>query len=108
MTGDIVMGYPGEDTNPPPLTPAEKEHFIAHLRNSRAKLVKEGDRKPFHEAYRWVSNVRVFEAMFTDAHVPGNSIACRIEDLAAYLQRKHLDEEAEEIVEEEDELAQGS
>jgi hypothetical protein len=89
-----------------PLTPDERARFIAHIRHQRGKLLDLGSKmsKTFGEAFRWANNVRMFETMFHDPHTPGNGISCRIEGLAAYLAAKHLDVEAEEILEEEEEL----
>jgi len=92
-----------DDLSAPPLTQEEKERAIARIRQGRSELLSGGLRMMFHKAFDHVASMWTFELMLHDPHVPGNGIACTVTGLAAYLMRKHIDEKAEEIVEEEEE-----
>ena len=97
---------PDEFQEPEPLTPEQKRHILQHIRASRY-LLKPKAAKAFEAAFYRAMGLHNLEIMMMDDHCPGNELAMTsVAALARYIEGKHLDEEAEGIVEDEESEAE--
>ena len=91
-----------EFQEPEPLTPEQKYHVLQHIRTARYML-KSKAAKTFETAFYHVQDMHNLEVMLLDDYCPGNELAMTsVAALARYIEGKHLDEEAAEIVEDEE------
>lgn len=93
VAGDTVIGVPEDELL---LTREQKEAVKARLRSARLKLINGRNDGNFFRAARWTINIRTFQALLEDQHVPGSEFAIRdVHEFARWLERRHEEDEAD-------------